>query len=107
MRGMTDVSGLREIRSLHSTGKRGIPRVQSSAYLDLYVLEREKERLEKEAALLDKRNRTILKRLADIQRQTETLEKSASLTGGRSNEREKGAKRDSPGRKWRTSPLNY
>ena len=107
MRGMTDVSGLREIRSLRSTGKRSIPRVQSSANLALYMLEKEKERLVKEAALLEKRSRAILKRLGDIQRQTETLEKSASRTEGRAGEDERRRSRGSPGKKWKAFPLNY
>ena len=106
MKGVTDVSGLREIRSLHSTGKRSIPRVQSSAYLDLYMLEKEKERLEKEAALLEKRSRAIRKRLGDIQRQTEVLEKSArqEVSGGGV---ESAFRKGRSGRKWKSMALNY
>ncbi len=107
MRGMTDVSGLREIRSLRSTGKRSIPRVQSSANLDLYMLEKEKERLVKEAALLEKRSRAILKRLGDIQRQAESLEKSGSRTEGRKGKDERGGEPTSPGKKWKTFSVNY
>ncbi len=107
MRGVTDVSGLREIRSLHSTGKRSIPRVQSSAYLDLYMLGKERERLEKEAALLEKRGLAIRKRLQDIQRQAERLEKSASQTEVRAGEDERRGKRGSPEKKWRAFRLNY
>ncbi|MBI2001237.1 MAG: hypothetical protein HYS69_08670 [candidate division NC10 bacterium] len=104
---MTDVSGLREIRSLRSTGKRSIPRVQSSANLDLYMLEKEKERLVKEAALLEKRSRAILKRLGDIQRQTETLEKSPSRTEGRKGKDGRGGEPSGPGKKWKTFSVNY
>jgi len=107
MRGMTDVSGLREIRSLRSTAKRSIPRVQSSAHLDLYILEKEKERLEKEMAVLGKRSRAILKGLGDIQRQTETLEKSASLTEGRKGKDGRGGEPSGPGKKWKTFSLSY
>ena len=107
MRGMTNVSGLRDIRSLRSTGKRSSSRVQSSAHLDLYILEKEKERLEKEAFLLEKRSRAILKRLGDIQRQTETLEKSASRTEGRKGRDGRGGEPSGPGKKWKTFSLNY
>ena len=107
MRGVTDVSGLREIRSLRSTGKRSIPRVQSSAYLDLYMLEKEKERLVKEAALLEKRSRAILKRLGDIQRQAETLEKSASQPEGRKGKDGRAGEPSGPGKKWKTFSVNY
>ena len=107
MRGVTDVSGLREIRSLRSTGKRSIPRVQSSAYLDLYMLEKEKERLEKEAVLLEKRSQAIRKRLGEIQRQAESLEKSASQPEGREGGDKRAGARNGPGKKWKTFSVNY
>ena len=107
MKGVIDVKSLRDIRSLRSTAKRAIPRVQSSAYLDLYILEKEKERLEKEATLLERRSMAVLKRLEDIQQQAESLEKSASLTEGQKGEEKRETKRGGPGRKWRTVSLNY
>ncbi len=107
MRGMTDVSGLREIRSLRSTGKRSIPRVQSSAHLDLYLLEKERERLEKEAAVLEKRRWAIRKRLADIQRQTATLEASGSRAEGRTAEERRGGAPHGRGKQWKTCPVSY
>ena len=106
MRGATDVSGLRDIRSMHST-RRSIPRHKNSAFLDLYMLQKEKERLEKEAALLEKRNHAIQKRLGDIQQQMESLERSAqskrlSNGGGKAAEPSRPTKR-----KWKTFPLKY
>lgn len=106
MRGVTDVSGLRNIRSMHTTGQRSIPRVQSSAYLDLYMLRKEKDRLEKETALLEKRKQGIQKRLGDIQRQMETLEKSAQGQDAGA-ERKRGGQKEVPGKTWKTMPLNY
>ena len=107
MKGVIDVKSLRDIRSLRSTAKRSIPRVQSSAYLDLYMLEKEKERLEKEAALLEKRSQAIRKRLGEIQRQAESLKKSASQPEGRKGKDERGGEPSSPGKKWKTFSLNY
>ena len=43
-----DIRGLRNIRSMRSTGKNSIPKNQSSAFLDLYMLNIEKKRLLKE-----------------------------------------------------------
>jgi hypothetical protein len=106
MRGVTDISGLRDIRSMHST-RRSIPRFKNSAFLDLYLLQKEKERLEKEAALLAKRSQGIQKRLSDIQRQTESLERSAQ-SDRPDNGGEKAAEPNSPAkRKWKTFALNY
>lgn len=73
MKGMTDAVGLRDIRSMVTSGRRSMPRVQRSGYLDLYMLQKAKERLDTEAALLDKRARGIRKRLGDIRRQMEAL----------------------------------
>lgn len=82
MRGVTDISSLRDIRSMRSVGRRSIPTVQSSSYLDLYVLQKERERLEKERSFLEKRRRGIERRLKEIQEQMETLEKSAQGGSG-------------------------
>jgi hypothetical protein len=106
MRGVTDVGGLRDIRSMRTTGQRSMPRRQGSAYLELYMLRVEKERLEKEAALLAKRSEGIQKRLRDIQRQMEGLERSAQ-TERPSNGEEKAAERSAPAKKWKTFPMNY
>ncbi len=99
MRGVTDVRGLRDVKSMRS-GKRSIPRVQSSAYLELYMLRKEMDRLQKEEAVLEKRKQGIQKRLGDIQCQMETLEKSAQRQGRVGQERTLRGK-------WKTMPLNY
>jgi len=55
---MKDISGIatvRNLRSMHSVGARSVPKAQRSPYLDLYVLKKEKDRLEKEMTLLEKR----------------------------------------------------
>jgi hypothetical protein len=106
MKGVTDIRGVRDIRGMQGSGRRAIPRAHSSAYLDLYVLGEEQERLEREAGLLEKRARAIGKRLGDIQRQMGVLEKCAQ--GERvalSNERPEG--RNGPRQPWKTFPLEY
>lgn len=106
MRGVTDVSGLRDIRGMHST-RRAVSRHRNSAFLDLYMLQKEKERLEKEAALLAKRNQGIGKRLADIRRQMESLE-HLPQSDRPNNGVEKAAKPSGPAkRKWKTFALKY
>jgi len=76
MKGVSEISGLRSIKSMHSGGKRSIPRVQSSAYLDLYMLRKEKDRLEKEIYILDKRKKDIQKKLDEINKEMEKLQKA-------------------------------
>ena len=55
MKGIMQTQGVENIKSIHSIGARSIPKVQRSSHLDLYVFEREKDRLEKEVFVLNKR----------------------------------------------------
>jgi len=103
MKGVSEISGLRSIKSMHSSNKRSIPRVQSSAYLDLYMLRKEKDRLEKEIYILDKRKNETQKRLDDVNKGMEELQKAKTGRKERpTNEFEKPA-----GKEWKTMSLNY
>ena len=73
MSGVSEISGLRSIKSMHSSSKRSIPRVQSSTYLDLYVLRKEKDRIEKEIYILDKKKGESQKKLDDVNKQMDKL----------------------------------
>lgn len=75
MKGMMQVVGARDIKSIHSVGARSIPKVQRSSYLELYMLRREKDRLEKEIFALDKRRDTAKRQLDSIYRRIEGLQK--------------------------------
>ncbi len=48
MRDVDSLPGLHAVRTMQSSKKRSIPRIQSSSYLDLYMLQKEKDRLIKE-----------------------------------------------------------
>lgn len=66
---MKDVNSLKGIHgagTMQSRKKRSIPRVQSSTYLELYMLDKEKERLQKEDRKLSMRKDGIRKRLEEI-----------------------------------------
>jgi len=85
MKGILQVTGVREIKSIHSVGVRSIPKAQRSAYLELYMHRREKDRLEKEIFALDKRRKTAKRLLDSINKrieklQTETHEKQKVKT---------------------------
>jgi len=71
---VTDIPGLSTMRTLHSTGRRSVPRgYQNSAYIDLYMLSKERERLEKETSVIGRRNRIIERRLKEIEDATAGL----------------------------------
>lgn len=76
IKGGMDLSGLREIRTIQSsTRRKPTSRVQNTVYLDLYMLCKEKDRLEKELYLMNKRKESIEKRLRDIYDEMSLLEK--------------------------------
>ena len=103
MRGATELSGLREIKTMHSSKKRSIPRVQSSAYLDLYMLRKEKDRLEKEVYILEKRKKGIQKRIDEISAEMDKLEKAEPKRREAKPER----LGIPSGKDWKTMPLKY
>jgi len=76
MRDVNSTKGLHAIRSLHSRKKRSIPRIQSSSYLDMYMLDKEKERLLKESEKLGMRGDSIKKRLEEIDRDMKKLQEA-------------------------------
>jgi len=75
MRGMTQVAGIRDVKSIHSIGARSIPKVQRSSYLELYMLRREKDRLEKDTHVLYKRMDTVKRQLDSINKRIENVQK--------------------------------
>jgi len=103
MKGVSEIGGLRSIKSMHSSSKRSIPRVQSSAYLDLYMLRKEKDRLEKEIYILDKRKIETQKKLNDVNKQMDKLLKAEP-------ERKEGVSQEVKKPKeseWKTMTLKY
>lgn len=89
-KGSTELNSLRSIR----TKKKSIPRLQSSPYLDLYVLGKEKDRLEKEIFILEKRKKSIEKRVAEINAEMKRSEEASAAQrlenrGGINNPAEK------------------
>lgn len=104
MRGVSDIGGLRAMKSMHTTGRRSIPRVQGSTYLDLYMRKKEKERLEKELSILDKRKRGIEKRLQEVSKEIEVLEKPEQKRPIRDQD---GGSVRITDRGWKTMELHY
>ncbi len=85
---MQQLMGIRNVKSLQSVGARSIPKVQRSSYLELYILKREKDRLEKEICMLEKRKNasdrqltSVTKRIKKLQKETHE-EKKVEMHGG-------------------------
>lgn len=74
MRGILQISNIKDIKSIHSIGARSIPKVQRSSYLELYMLRREKDGLEKDVFALDKRASAAKRQLNNINQRIEKLQ---------------------------------
>jgi len=75
MKTIQQLPNLSDIKSVRSIGATSIPKVKRPCHLELYVLGREKDRLVKELAALNKRRNTVKKNLADANDQIEKLQK--------------------------------
>lgn len=84
MKDVNTVKGIHVLRTMHSAKRRSIPKIQSSTYLDLYILDKERERLRKEDARLCMRKDAIKKRLEEIDLKVNKLQESeaAAKPGG-------------------------
>jgi len=105
-----DLRGLRNIRSMRSSGKNSIPKNQSSAYLDLYMLNIEKRRLLKEDENLSIRKDTIRKRLEEIKLQMDSLQEVKAIVEATENVGSSGGtftQKDELKKDWKKMPLNY
>ena len=88
MKGLQQISSLRNLKSIHSVGLRSIPKIQRSSDLELYILRREKDRLEKEVFALDKKKtaadrqlNSIVKRIQRLQKETHEEQKIKTYRG--------------------------
>jgi hypothetical protein len=109
-RNTSEIRGLRNIRSMRSTGKNSIPKNQSSAYLDLYMLNIEKKRLLKEDENLSIRKDTIRKRLEEIKLQMDRLQEVNAIVEATRNVGSSGGtftQKDGVKKDWKKMPLNY
>lgn len=75
MKIMMRVPGMGDVKNLHSIGARSIPKVLRSSHLELYLLKKEMERLEKEIFLLDKKRNSTGIQLDCVNRRINKLQK--------------------------------
>jgi regulator of replication initiation timing len=110
MKDVNSLKGIHGAATMQSRKKRSIPRVQSSTYLDLYMLDKEKERLLKEDGKLSMRKDGIRKRLEEIECEVSKTQKAESITkaakstnsSGRTFAQTKGTKKE-----FKTMALTY
>lgn len=112
---VTELKGLSDLRTALTTRVHSKPPQKGTAHLDLYLLSKEKQRLEKELAHLERRQRRIQEHLSEIRQAMGTLEQEAERE--RSSEDPAtdiggGEKQTAPAsqygpRQWKKMTLNY
>ena len=118
MRDVNSLPGLHKLRTMFSSKKRSIPRVQSSSYLDLYMMNKEKERLLKESERVGMRDTGIKKRLEEIDVEMNRLqgvENSVKSSGSLSSSRGEQSRatgsaytqKNGVKKEWKKFSLNY
>ncbi len=83
-----NLSGVHNLRSLSSTGRRSIPPSAKSAFLDLYMRQNERDRLTKEKTRLQKRKEQINKNLTVINQGMAKLLKIATSSDKQLSQKE-------------------
>ncbi|MEW6034234.1 MAG: hypothetical protein AB1603_05215 [Chloroflexota bacterium] len=66
MKSVTQMKSLGDMRTTISTHARSTPRQKGSTFLEVYLLDKEKQRLETELGMLIKRQRRIEGRLREV-----------------------------------------
>jgi hypothetical protein len=103
IRGIVKLKGLRETKTLQGSKKRSMPRAQNATYLDIFILGKERDRLDKEMIIIDKRKSSMRRRLDEIAIEMKNLEE----TENREKRAAPGGSRRHPPKGWKTMGMKY
>jgi len=77
---MADIPGMDKVRSIKSSGSGSLPPNMNEPYIKMFMLSKEKERLEKEGTRLDTRREWIVGRLQEIEKEMKRLQRQDKKT---------------------------
>jgi len=77
---MPNIPGIEKSKTMQTTGSRSMPPNMNQAYIDMFMLRKERERLEKEGTRLDTKREQIVERLKKIEKDMARLEKKDKRT---------------------------
>lgn len=101
--GIMKPKGLGETKTLHGSKKRSMPRAQNATYLDIFILGKERDRLEKEMRIMEIRRASMRRRLDAIAVEIKSLKEAEN--------HEKLAVHDKarkcPAKGWKTMAMTY
>ncbi len=72
---MPNIPGIEKTKTMQTTDSRSMPPNMNQAYIDMFMLRKERERLEKEGTRLDTKREQIVERLKKIEKDMARLEK--------------------------------
>jgi len=115
---VSDLKGVQDIKTGISKRVRSMPRRDDRYYLDLYLLQKEQERLKKEVGWVDKRGKRVQERTADVQQEIaaqeeKALEEMSILQGSlpdppsQPKDKEEAQSDKHKRKKWTTMTLDY
>jgi len=115
MKDVTSAKGLSHLRTAITTRVHAKPPQKGTAHLDLYLLSKEKQRLEKELTRLEQRQRRIQEHLAEIRQAMDTLQQETERERSSENPSTAigaGEKQPAPAsqysqRRWKKMTLDY
>ncbi|MCK4825114.1 ankyrin [bacterium] len=110
MKDVNSLPGIHALRTMFSAKKRSMPKVHSSAYLDLFMLNKEKDRLMKEAERLSQRDAVVKKRIEEVDEEINKLQGAEAAVRASSDTNFQGratTQKDGTQKEWKKMALNY
>jgi len=108
VKNINNLKGLHVVKNLSSAKKSSIPKKSNSAFLELYLLKKEQERLIKEGEGLCMRKDSVKKRLKEIESEMIKLYETADKAGEDVSPSEVAfVQKDDVKKEWKNMSLNY
>ena len=108
MQNSKDLKRVHNVKTMLSAKKYSMPKLQSSSnYLDMYLLEKERERVLQEIERVGKRQDQIKYRLNEIDKELAKHSKKQVTVKKNKNTVHKEKKGQGQGKEWKTMNLNY
>jgi hypothetical protein len=115
MKDVTSAKGVSDLRTALTTRVHAKPPQKGTAHLDLYLLSKEKQRLEKELVRLERQQRRVQEHLAGTVQEIAKLQQEAQLEDSSqeastipvTRERQSGPPPDYSRRPWKKMTLDY
>lgn len=99
--------GVENMRTMRNGGLRSIPKGQNDNYLEMYVLSKGKELLEREIAHSWKRRERAVKMLEELGARMKELESASSQTESEEGKTNEVASVDNGGKIWKVMNIDY